>query len=125
MQEFRAPLSRYGRGHRGLDLAARADAAVLAVEGGRVVHAGPVAGRGTVSVQHHDGLRSTYEPVEPVVDVGDVVSVGDVLGTLDVSTGRSHCGAAPCLHLGARRMGAYHDPLLLLVGGRLALLPLG
>lgn len=121
---FRAPASDWGAGHRGLDLVTRAGAAVLAVEGGRVRHAGVVAGRGTVSVEHADGLVSTYEPVRPGVGPGDPVAVGDALGVV-VPGGASHCGVAACLHLGARRPGAYLDPWPLLVGGELALLPLG
>lgn len=126
LRPFQAPLSRYGRGHRGLDLAAERGALVLAVEAGRVRHAGPVAGRGTVTVQHGDGLLSTYEPVEPRVRVGDLVVAGDVLGAVHSVAGSAHCGGGTCLHLGARRLRlSYLDPLPLLRGGRLALLPLG
>lgn len=97
---------------------------VLAVEAGTVTHAGQVAGRGTVTVEHHDGLRSTYEPVQAAVATGDRVEVGTVLGTLAPGT-TGHCGAAPCLHLGARRADTYLDPVPLLMGGRVRLLPLG
>jgi len=70
-------------------------------------------------------LSSTYEPLDPVVVVGDVVTSGDVLGTLRARDGPRHCGVRACLHLGARRGAAYLDPYPLLAGGRLALLPLG
>ena len=115
----------YGPGHRGLDLAAADGAPVLAVEGGVVTHAGFVAGRGTITVTHADGLRSTYEPVDPAVTVGATVVTGAVLGTLRARDGPRHCGARTCLHLGARRDPSYLDPYPLLVRGRLALLPLG
>jgi murein DD-endopeptidase MepM/ murein hydrolase activator NlpD len=81
-----------------------------------------VAGRGTISVLHRSGIRSTYEPVDPSVRVGQVVARGAVLGTL--ATTGSHCAPAPCLHLGALRGDAYLDPLLLLLGGRVRLLPM-
>jgi murein DD-endopeptidase MepM/ murein hydrolase activator NlpD len=125
LRPFRAPESTYGAGHRGLDLAAADSTPVLAVESGMVTHAGLVAGRGTVTVAHGDGLSSTYEPLDPVVVVGDVVTSGDVLGTLRARDGPRHCGVRICLHLGARRGAAYLDPYPLLAGGRLALLPLG
>ena len=125
LRPFRAPESTYGAGHRGLDLAAADGTPVLAVESGRVTHAGPVAGRGTVTVAHGDGLSSTYEPLDTVVVVGDVVTTGDVLGTLRARDGPRHCGVRACLHLGARRGASYLDPYPLLAGGRLALLPLG
>lgn len=121
---FDAPASPWGRGHRGLDLAASPGAPVRAVEAGTVTHAGVVAGRGTVTLVHADGLSSTYEPVAVSVEVGAHVEVGDVLGVLeDVPV--AHCGAGSCLHLGARRRPAYLDPLPLLTGGgRLRLMPL-
>ncbi len=122
---FRAPLTTYGAGHRGLDLAVADGTPVLAVEPGVVTHAGLVAGRGTVTVVHPGGLSSTYEPVDALVTVGAVVVTGQVIGALRVRAGPAHCGARACLHLGARQGAAYLDPYPLLAGGRPALLPLG
>ena len=124
LRRFRAPPNRYAAGHRGLDLGAVTDTAVLAVADGRITHAGAVAGRGTVTITHGSGLRSSYEPVDPSVAVGDVVAAGDVIGRLAPGTAVGHCGDRACLHLGARRGDAYVDPWPLLAGGRLALLPL-
>ena len=124
-RDFRAPASQWGPGHRGLDLWAANGQEVRAVEGGVVTHAGVIAGRGTVSVRHPDGLVSTYEPVQPTVAMGDTVSVGEAVGVIRSPRTGSHCGALGCLHLGARRGGEYVDPLPLLAGGELVLLPLG
>jgi len=86
-------------------------AAVRVAAAGTVVFAGLLAGRGVVSVQHADGLRTTYEPVVPVVAAGTPVGPGAVLGTL--APGHRGCRAA-CLHWGVRRgRGSYLDPLLL------------
>lgn len=125
VRPFDAPASAWGRGHRGLDLAAAPGDAVGAVEAGTVTHAGVVAGRGTVTVLHADGLSSTYEPVAVSVAAGARVAAGDVLGVLeDVPV--AHCGAGRCLHLGARRPPGHLDPLPLLTGGgRIRLMPLG
>jgi murein DD-endopeptidase MepM/ murein hydrolase activator NlpD len=100
---------------------------VLAVGDGVVTHSGTVAGRGTVTVLHAGGLRSTYEPVDSSVSEGAVVVGGAPIGVVAPGLGSSsaHCGARVCLHLGARRGETYVDPWPLLAGGRLALLPLG
>ena len=126
LQRFRAPPSPWAAGHRGLDLAARPGDGVLAVAPGTVTHRGTVVGRGTVTVLHSDGLRSTYEPVDPSLSVGEVVTTGQRLGVVQPGAGASatHCGPRVCLHLGARRGDEYVDPWPLLVRGRLALLPL-
>jgi len=102
---------RWSAGHRGVDLAAAPGQPVLAVADGRVTFAGPVAGRGVVVVAHPDGLRTTYEPVEPAVAAGEPVRRGSALGTL--APAGSHCDQ-PCLHWGALRRTDYVDPLTLL-----------
>ena len=109
-------------GHRGVDLEAGAGAEVRAAGDGVVVFAGPLAGRGVVSVEHADGLRTTYEPVTATVSVGDAVGVGDPVGTLEPLT--AHCGRA-CLHWGLKRGDAYLDPLSLVRPLRPVLLPYG
>ena len=118
---FERPPTPYAAGHRGIDVLSTAGAPVTAVEAGVVTHAGRIAGRGTVTVTHADGLASTYEPVAAAARRGDQVRGGGRLGTLEATGG--HCGAAPCLHLGARRGQDYVDPLPLLTGGPIVLLP--
>ena len=119
---FVRPASDWGPGHRGVDLAATAGQQVLAAGPGQVSHVGVVAGRGTVTVRHSGSLRTTYEPVTATVRRGDRVGAGSSLGVLSPSGG--HCGGA-CLHLGALRGRVYLDPLVLLLGRRVVLLPLG
>lgn len=117
---FVPPVSAYGSGHRGIDLVASQGQAVTAVDAGVVTHVGVIAGRGTVSVTHASGLRSTYEPVSAAVARGDAVTEGQVIGSV---SGQSHCGGR-CLHLGALNARAYLDPRPLLGGGPVILLPL-
>ncbi len=93
-------------GHRGIDLAAPAGAVVRAGAAGMVGFAGGLAGRSVVVVLHGP-LRSTYEPVRPVVRVGQHVAVGEVIGRLEPLT--THCGQ-PCLHWGLLRGTTYLDP---------------
>lgn len=119
---FRAPDHQYGPGHRGADLGGAIGQPVLAARAGVVVFAGRLAGRGVVSVQHDDGLRTTYEPVRPTVLAGAGVAGGAVLGVLEAG----HRGCTPaCLHWGVRRDRLeYLDPLVLLRPTRMRLLPL-
>ncbi|MCX5400044.1 M23 family metallopeptidase [Streptomyces sp. NBC_00102] len=109
------PAGPYAPGHRGVDLAAPAGTRVRAVAAGRVAFAGRVAGRGVLTVELAAGgdppLRTTYEPVRPLVRVGDEVRAGSPVAVTE--PGPSHC-AAGCLHWGARRGDSYVDPLSLL-----------
>lgn len=109
---FLAPPEPWAAGHRGVDLAMAEGGSVRAAADGVVAFAGAVAGRGVVSIDHADGVRTTYEPVSAVVGRGERVSGGQLVGQL---AGLGHCGPDPCLHWGARR-GAndYLDPLDLL-----------
>ncbi len=119
--EFQPPLLRWLPGHRGLDFAVAAGTVVRAPRGGVVLFAGPVAGRGIVVIGH-GALRSTYEPVAPLVVVGQRVASGQVIGR--VAPGAGHCGGEPlCLHWGLRRGEAYLDPRLLIRPGYAVLLP--
>jgi hypothetical protein len=120
---FQPPATQWGTGHRGVDLEGTYGELVLSAGAGRVTYAGLLAGRGVVTVTHADGLRTTYEPVEASVSVGDLVAAGDPLGAL--ASGHASCRQRTvCLHWGLLRGKTYLDPLSLVVPGRLRLLPL-
>src|SRR5258708_4196936 len=74
-----APAGPSAAGHGGVDLGAPTGAAVYAAGGGTVSFAGQVAGHGAVSIDHGNGLRTTYEPVQPAVERGRPVRAGDVI----------------------------------------------
>lgn len=111
----------YAAGHRGSDLRGLPHATVLAAGDGVVVFAGMVAGRPVVSIDHAEGLRTTYEPVDPSVGAGQLVARGSPIGTL--RAGHAGCPVQACLHWGLRRGDTYLDPLLLLRPPRVRLLP--
>jgi len=122
LRPFRAPLTAYGSGHRGIDLPAEPGTVVLAPAAGIVFFAGTVVDRPVLSIQHHDGLLSSVEPVESPLAEGAAVRAGDPIGVV-VAT--EHCPEQNCLHLGVRRNGRYLSPLLMLGGiPRSILLPL-
>ena len=117
---FDPPAQRWLPGHRGVDLAGSALAAVHAPAAGTVVFAGSVAGRPVLSLDHGAGLRTTYEPVSATVRVGDPVVPGQVVGRL--LAGHVGCPVEVCLHWGARLASGgpggdddeYVDPMSLL-----------
>ena len=121
VEGFDPPEVRWGAGHRGVDLAGRAGAPVRSALPGTVTFAAPLAGRGVVVVDH-GGVRTTYQPVTATVRVGDRVAEGQVVGTLGLAG--SHCFPQACLHWGLRRGETYLDPLVLVGGGPVRLLPL-
>jgi murein DD-endopeptidase MepM/ murein hydrolase activator NlpD len=105
-------VGQYEAGHRGVDLATVPDEPVRTAAAGEVTFAGQVAGRGVVVVLHADGLRTTYEPVEPLVRVDQRLSAGAVLGR--VTGAHEGCSPGRCLHWGVRRGELYLDPMTLL-----------
>jgi murein DD-endopeptidase MepM/ murein hydrolase activator NlpD len=130
LRPFQPPATPYGPGHRGVDLGGWAGEAVAAAGDGLVLYAGPLADRSLVSVEHSDGLRTTYEPVNPTVRVGQQVRRGEVIGQLlpghpgcPASTGPRQGPAPVCLHWGVHRGRQYLDPLRLVESGRIRLLP--
>ncbi len=122
---FEPPPTPYASGHRGVDLAGAPGQAVRSALPGTVGFAGSIGGKPVVTVVH-GGRRTTYEPVVAAVATGDVVVAGQVLGRL--VTVDSHCFPAACLHWGLIEgrgdAQVYLDPLSLVGGGPVRLLPL-
>lgn len=124
---FEPPPDPYGAGHRGIDIGAPFGSPVVAAQDGTVAFAGWVAGSMYVSIDHADGVRTTYSWLSAVaVADGQSVTKGEVIG----STGQGDPGSLqPNLHFGARLGAAYIDPMPLLIPGDLSslihLAPLG
>jgi Peptidase family M23 len=119
---FEPPPKRWLPGHRGADLLGSPGQPVLAPLAGTVVYAGVLAGRGVV-VLAHGTTRTTYQPVTATVRVGTVVPAGVRIGRL--SAAGSHCAPRACLHWGLLRGDRYLDPLTLVGGTPVRLLPIG
>ena len=124
LRPFEPPEHRWDAGHRGIDLAGSTGEPVLAAGAGIVLFAGRVVGR-NVLVLGHGALRTSYEPVDAAVAVGDRIAAGQPVGTLDAG----HCALAACLHWGLLsghgHATVYYDPLLLLGCGAVRLEPAG
>ena len=101
---FRPPTTPYGRGNRGLELGTEPGDPVHAAAAGTVTFAGQVGGRRYVTVQHADGVRTTYGPLASLaVARGAAVAAGEPVGT----------AGGPVLWT-ARIGTAYVDPAVLL-----------
>ncbi|MGP3954742.1 M23 family metallopeptidase [Nonomuraea sp. 3N208] len=120
LRRFAPPPEPWLAGHRGIDLAAPATTPVLAAGRGTVRFAGPVAGKGVVTIDHEGGLRTTYLPVAASVKRGESVTPGTELGVIEAPG--DHCPES-CLHWGLLRETRYLNPLILLGQGPIRLLP--
>ncbi len=94
--------------HRGVDIANRFGAAVLAGSRGVVVYAGKMKGYGyLVEIEHGYGFRTRYGHMSAVnVAVGDIVDANQMVGRVG-SSGRS---TGPHLHYEVRRNGQAINP---------------
>ncbi|HEX9889220.1 MAG TPA: peptidoglycan DD-metalloendopeptidase family protein [Nitriliruptorales bacterium] len=109
VRRFDPGSSPYSAGHRGVDLAAVPGTEVRAAAGGTVAFSGVVVGVRWVSLDHPDGVRTSYGPLDrALVRRGQRVARGDAIGlALGDHDGRS------ALHWSARRDGRYLDPATL------------
>jgi murein DD-endopeptidase MepM/ murein hydrolase activator NlpD len=115
LRGFDPPETPFGSGHRGIDIGAPMGSLIVAAHDGVVAFAGPIAGNLFVSIDHPDGVRTTYSWLTQVaVRRGDPVERGGPIGR----SGAGHPGAEePHLHFGARIGTLYIDPMLLLERG--------
>lgn len=109
----------FAPGHRGIDVAAPTGTAVRASAPGTVSFAGSVVGNRSVTVDHGEGIRTTYSFLkETKVTKGQKVDLGTVVGLVGAGhpgrTGEAH------VHLSARRNGVYFDPIELYLGTDIA-----
>jgi pimeloyl-ACP methyl ester carboxylesterase len=103
---FDAPESAYGPGHRGIDYQVAPGTRVRASAAGIVEFAGNVAGTLAVTIDHDEGLETTYSDLADIwVGRGAKVDEGTFLG----SSGDAHDGT-PGLHFGVKLNDMYIDP---------------
>ncbi len=101
--------NRWGRQHRGIDLAAKTGTPVYAIAPGKVIYAGnSMKGFGNlIIIQHKGGLSSFYAHSSSLkVKKGDVVRQGSRIALVG-STGRS---TGPHLHFEIREANAAVNP---------------
>ena len=105
---FRRPAHIGAPGNRGWEYETQPDSPVVAAAAGNIRFAGQVGGSLYVSINHPDGVRTTYSHVRDIaVKKGDFVEQGIVLASTK--------GAS--FHFGAIKEGDYIDPAELIGGG--------
>ncbi|WP_353711724.1 M23 family metallopeptidase [Arthrobacter sp. K5] len=108
LRPFDPPAKPWLSGHRGVDLGSASDGGpVTAPESGTVSFVGVVVDRPVITIDHGNGLRSSFEPVRSTLRKGASVAKGAMVGTLLAG----HCGPRPCVHWGVRRGEEYLNPL--------------
>lgn len=108
LRAFDPPDKPWLSGHRGVDLGPTFDGApVTSPSDGVVTFAGVVVDRPVLTIDHGEGLRSSFEPVISDLKPGDAVQKGQVIGSLVPG----HCSSTACIHWGVRRGEDYVNPL--------------
>lgn len=101
---FRPPSSFAGPGNRGLEYGQADGRVVVAAAAGLVTFAGGVAGRNVITIEHGDGVRTTYTGLREIwVEVDDFPSRGATIALAESG-----------FHFGARWGEHYLDPQILL-----------
>ena len=116
---FRPPPEPWLPGNRGIEYRTEVGEPIHAIGSGIVAFAGLVAGRSIVTIDHPDGLRSSYVGLAGfAVGRGSAIEAGEVVGL-----------ASEHFHLGVRRGDRYLDPASLwgtrVGAGRVVLVPDG
>lgn len=118
-RSFDPPSTRWGRGHRGVDLETTPFSLVVAPHAGVVGVSREVAGVGVVTIHHAGNLRSTFQPVVGLLPEGTWVPAGMPVAVL---VPWAHCPPSTCLHWGViRGRDGYLDPMSFI--GPVRLLP--
>ncbi|HEY3375225.1 MAG TPA: M23 family metallopeptidase [Candidatus Aquicultor sp.] len=85
--------------HRGIDITASVGAEIVAAQDGVINWIGKTPrGEPCLTIEHHDGVTSTYLPVGALVEKGTVIKAGDLIGVLSSEIDPSTEG--PHLHFG-------------------------
>ena len=109
--KYDAPKQQWLPGHRGLDLRADPQEAIIAPADGVIAFSGSVGGKAVVTIRHGgslSGLTSTFEPAKAECDVGAHVAKGERFAHVEGES--DHCNDH-CLHWGIKSEGRqYTDP---------------
>jgi murein DD-endopeptidase MepM/ murein hydrolase activator NlpD len=115
IRPFEQPQDPYSEGHRGIDIEAPFGSPLHSAAAGVVAFSGWIGGALYISIDHPDGVRTTYSWLSAsLVSEGQAVARDEVIG----ATGHGHPSEPRThLHFGARVGTTYIDPMTLLEPG--------
>ncbi|RSX52273.1 M23 family metallopeptidase [Bifidobacterium callimiconis] len=121
VQRFDNPPKPWLAGHRGLDLQASSGTELFSPSSGILTFAGQVGGKNVLTIDHGDGISTTYEPATTMLPVGTILRKGESFGRVDGHS--DHCDGN-CLHWGLRQgKRQYRNPEHAVRPQRIALKP--
>lgn len=112
--DYQAPESEYGAGHRGIDFKSDIGVPVRSPVSGKVIEAQQVGYRNVITVSGNDGRLATMEPVCAVVKLNAIVYAGQVIAKTCAPQAAYVWHCQLCVHLSARQAGQYVSPMVLL-----------
>ena len=117
INHYIAPMTEYGEGHRGIDLATEIGEPVLSPADGEISFVGKVGYRNVISVRFGNSLTASLEPVCSAMVEGTFVLMGEEIGLVCEPDPEYlwHCPET-CLHFGTRSEAGYFSPLALIGG---------
>lgn len=117
INQYAAPLTEYGAGHRGIDLPASIGTTVISPVSGEISFSGQVGYRDSISIKFAGSMWASVEPVCSDIAEGTFVNTGDPIGTVCQANPnyKWHC-EINCIHFGTRTEAGYFSPLALIGG---------
>ncbi len=106
------PASKWGAGHRGIDLLVKDQEQIKSPFSGTVHFQGKVVDRNVLTLKSSSGLLASFEPICSNLSAGDEVTKGDQIGhyCAGAENYEEHCEM--CIHFSVRSEHGYLNPLL-------------
>lgn len=111
VEDYLAPVSEYGTGHRGIDFTAPVGASIHAPSDGVIHFSGKVVDRHLVTVMTNSGKRVSFEPVCTDLARGEKVNRGQVIGYNCDTDSRYEAHCESCIHASVRDDYGYLSPM--------------
>lgn len=110
-EDYLAPVSEYGTGHRGIDFHVEEGQPIHSPAAGTVHFVGKVVNRNLITIKTETRKLATFEPVCSSLKTGEPVEAGELLGfRCDGDENyQAHCEG--CVHASARDSFGYLSPL--------------